>query len=164
MSKRLLGIGFILLVIFAGFFIFKNQKQEVKEVHYHAGFQIYVDGKLQDFSGAKYMLVKPCGKEEQDENEQLEKAHLHDGVGDVVHVEAEGVKWGDLFKNINFKFDRAKQMEGYANGEKIEDILTYPIKPYDSVVIFVGKSDKKLLKSSVSKDRIIEIEKKTENC
>ncbi|OGK23909.1 hypothetical protein A3A46_01080 [Candidatus Roizmanbacteria bacterium RIFCSPLOWO2_01_FULL_37_13] len=160
----LLLFVFVILVgsLFAYFKLFKK----AKDVHYHAGFQVYVDGKLQDFSGAKYMLVKPCGKEEkgQEEDEQLEKAHLHDGVGDVVHVEAEGAKWKDLFQNINFNISDKKQITGYVNRKKIENILDYPIKSYDSVVIFIGKADEKLLKNSVTKKRIIEVEKENRNC
>ena len=42
----------------------------VEEVHYHAGFQVYIDNKLQDFAKLKYMSIKPCGIEE----------HEHDHV------------------------------------------------------------------------------------
>src|SRR3972149_3622903 len=108
----LLLFVFVILVgsLFAYFKLFKK----AKDVHYHAGFQVYVDGKLQDFSGAK---------------------------------------WKDLFQNINFNISDKKQITGYVNRKKIENILDYPIKSYDSVVIFIGKADEKLLKNSVTKKR-----------
>ena len=167
MNKRsqIFIVTFLFLIIFAGFFILQKQNQKEKEIHYHAGFQVYFDGKLQDFSGAKYMTVNPCGEEENgQENEQLEKAHLHDGVGDVVHVEAEGAKWKDLFVNIRFKIDPDRQTTGYVNGKKAKNIMDYPIKSYDSMVIFFGKVDEKLLKNAVTKKRIIEVEKENRNC
>src|SRR3989344_6791336 len=126
MNKRsqIFIVPFLFLIIFAGFFILQKQNQKEKEIHYHAGFQVYFDGKLQDFSGAKYMTVNPCGEEENgQENEQLEKAHHHDGVGDVVHVETEGAKWLDLFKNIRFNSDSSNPVEGYVNGKRVGNIL-----------------------------------------
>lgn len=165
MKREIFIIGGIFLVFFIGIFLLQKQTQKEEKIHYHAGFQIYVEGKLQDFTGAKYMSVKPCGKEEkQEENEQIEKAHLHDGVGDVVHVEAEGSMWKDLFQNINFNISDKKQISGYINSKKIENILVYPIKSYDSTVIFIGKADKKYLKNPVTKERIRDVEKKTDAC
>src|ERR1700730_17097255 len=72
-----------------------------KPVHFHAGFQVYVDDKLQDFSDFKYMHEAPCtvnGKPLTNNHvdEQIEKAHLHDQIGDVVHVHRLGATWSDL--------------------------------------------------------------------
>ena len=94
-----------------------NPKKLVTEgIHYHAGFKVYTDGQLEDFSQIKYMSVLACEVDEEieyEENDQLEKAHLHDEVGEVVHVEAEGAKWKDLFQNINYKFDSKNDPEIY---------------------------------------------------
>src|SRR3989338_2076531 len=146
--------------------IFYSKFFPKKEIHYHAGFKVYVDGKMQDFSGLKYMSIKPCGKEEEEreENEQMEKAHLHDEIVDVVHVEAENAKWKDLFTNINFKIDPEKPITGFVNGKKTENILNEPIQSYESVVFFVGKVDEKKLKNSVTKDQIKKAEKNNETC
>ena len=114
------------------------------------------------------MSIKLCGEDEkkQEENEQLEKAHLHDGVGDVVHVEASDAKWTNLFKNINFKIDKSKPIEGYVNGKNVKNILDYPIKVYDSVVIVIGKNAnvEEYLKKSATRKHIEEVEKKSETC
>ncbi|OGK39727.1 hypothetical protein A3A74_04505 [Candidatus Roizmanbacteria bacterium RIFCSPLOWO2_01_FULL_35_13] len=166
MNKKLVILSLILLLILIGIFIYQKKKQSVKKIHYHAGFQVYVDNKLQDFSGIKYMSIKPCGEEEEgsEENEQIEKAHLHDKVEDVVHVEAEGAKWKDLFTNINYKIKPNKNLTGYVNGKKIENILEYPIKSYDSIIIFSGNVDEKLIKNAVTRKKIMDVEKKSEAC
>ncbi|MBI4226535.1 hypothetical protein HY612_05485, partial [Candidatus Roizmanbacteria bacterium] len=150
-------------------FILQKINQEPKERHIHAGFQVYVDGRVQDFSESKYMSLIVCEKEVDQAKKtrrqiQIEKAHLHDNVGDVVHSEREGAVWRDLFKNLNFKIDQAKSSDGYVNGKKVANIFAYPINAYDSTVIFIGRSDKKLLKNSVTRKRIREVEKEGIEC
>ena len=112
------------------------------------------------------MSIKLCVGDEKEhkEDEQLEKAHLHDGVGDVVHVEAEEAKWKDLFMNISYKINPGKQITGFVNGKKVENILDHSIKSYDSVVIFSGHVNEKLLKNAVTKQKIIDAEKRSETC
>lgn len=167
MKNKLVLLSGVILIFVLGA-IFSTKFFPKREIHYHAGFQIYLDGKLQDFSNAKYMSIKLCEEEkkEHEKDEQLEKAHLHDGVGDVVHVEAEDAKWLDLFKNIKYKIGPSKRVEGYVNGKKVENILDYPIKAYDSAVIFIGKVDhrEERLKQSVKKEYIKKVEKKSESC
>ena len=165
MQKRL---GFIIgvVVILGLSLIFYKKFIPEEKIHHHAGFKVFVDGKLQDFSNLKYMSIKLCGDEEKEheKNEQLEKAHLHDQVGDVVHVEAEGAIWKDLFLNINYEIKLDKAINGYVNGKKVENIMDHPINSYDSAVIFSGKVDQKLLKKAVTKQKILETEKKSETC
>lgn len=158
---------YLLILILAialttGFFILK------KEVHYHAGFQVYVDDEIQDFSDLAYMQIEPCGdeehKKESEEHEQIEKAHLHDGVDDVVHVHRENAVWGDLFTNINFPI--SDELKAYVNGATVENILNYPITSYDSVVMFQGEINEldEKLKDAVTREHIIEVEGKSETC
>ncbi len=141
-----------------------------KKVHYHAGFQVYVDDKLQDFSAAKYMNESPCTldkeKAEHDEDIQLEKAHLHDNVGNVVHVERVGAKWNDLFKNIGYKIPNGKPITIFVNGEETGKTLEHHIQSYDSVLIMVGKQKnrKDLLKKAVTIEEIKKAEKTGESC
>ncbi|MBI4226007.1 hypothetical protein HY612_02735 [Candidatus Roizmanbacteria bacterium] len=166
-KRLIIGLGLLSLII--GFLLFQKLNHEPKERHVHAGFQVYVDGKLQDFSEAKYMSLLLCEEEnthpkKTKERIQIEKAHLHHNVGDVVHSEREGAVWGDLFKNIKVEFDRSKRVEGYVNGKKITNIFDYPIKAYDSVVIFSGKIEEKLLKKAVTKKRIKEVEREGAEC
>lgn len=122
-------------------------------MHYHAGFVVYVDGVKQDYSGYQYMNYTPCSEHEEKkspEEEQVEKAHLHEGVGDVVHVHRSGAVWGDLFNNIGVEL--AEQPE----------ILSQKIEPNSSVVITIG--NKVDSPEYVTQERIKEVEAKSELC
>ncbi len=170
MKKISIGIALCLLIIaVAGYYLLTQTLLKPKPVHFHAGFHVYVDDKLQDFSDFKYMHEKPCtlhGKPVDDnDDEQIEKAHLHDQIGDVVHVHRTGATWGDLFINIHYSVDEGNAV-AYVNGVKVDNILKQTIKPYDSLVLFIGKhtDDKKYLEKAVKKDYIQRVEKKSEFC
>ena len=165
MKKFKLIIFIVIILILSGIYYYKSRNQ-IEKVHYHAGFQVYIDGKLQDFSAGKYMHIKACSDESHlsKEEQQLEKAHLHDSIGNVVHVHNKNVVWNDLFINLKFKFDQKKPLTGFVNGKKIDNLLDYQIKSYDSIVIFSGEVEESLLKNAVSKEQIIQAEKKTESC
>lgn len=159
--RKILFLISILALVVVVYFFFKP-----KSIHYHAGFQIYKDNALLDLSGLEYMNLKPCGEHDEilsPEEEQIEKAHLHDFTGDVAHVHREGALWSDLFKNIKIEINPA---EAYINGQKTENILTVPIKAYDSIVIFEGENSdiETKLESRVTIEHIKEAESKSENC
>lgn len=152
------------------FLIRRNSPASPDEtVHYHAGFQVYVDGVKQDFSDTKYMLITPCSANPTKpvaEDPQLEKAHLHDGIGDVVHVEHSGATWGDLFQNMHYTFEANKSVVGYVDNQSINNILSTPIQSNQSVVIVVGNQEnaQEYLKNKVSQEHIAQVEKKSESC
>lgn len=173
MGRKKISLKIILLiailcaaVISAYFFLTRFDAK--KEVHYHAGFLVYNEGKLVDFSDLKYMQVVPCTADgsEIHMDEQIEKAHLHDNIGNVVHVHREGAKWGDLFKNIKYNIPQSQDITAYKNGKPVKDILNTPIEPYDSIIISIGKEriSEAKLKSPVTKKQILEAEKRTETC
>ena len=169
MKKFVIIVWSLLLVFAAGFLILPRTILKPQPIHIHAGFQVYKDGELQDFSDFKYMHEMPCtvnGKEvEGDKDEQQEKAHLHDRTGDVVHVHRKGAIWNDLFKNIKYPIDE-DDVTAYVDGKKEDSILDKEITPFESVVIFIGKNpeQEKQLKNAVTKERIKQIEDKSENC
>lgn len=169
--KKLLLTLFVALSI-VGIYYYKTSKKvetsSEPDIHYHAGFIVFNDGKNVDFSDTKYMQIKPClidGQEEKatPEDEQIEKAHLHDNVGDVVHVEAKEAKWGDLFTNIKYDLDYSK-ITAYINGQKVDDLKSISIKEDDSLVIFIGKVDQKLLSQALTKEYIEEKGKSSSSC
>ena len=145
-----------------------NDTDTHEEIHYHAGFQVYKDNELVDFTDSKYMNFRPCseGEDHHDlspEEEQIEKAHLHDNIGDVVHVHLDGAIWQDLFTNIDYELG---EIEGYLNGERVENVLELPIEEYDSVVIFEGDNadiDGKI-ENRIEKEWIIEVGNMSESC
>ncbi len=162
-------LGLILGVFIAAAANVKNADDE-EGIHYHAGFQVYVDNELQDFADLKYMKQDPCGAKHEitdsPELEQLEKAHLHDLNGDVVHVHRESPTWGDLFMNMPYEFPDDTHIT-YVNGERLEsDILDYELKANDSVVIFVGTNTNinGKLADAITIDRIREVEALSEDC
>lgn len=168
MKKIIAGSVVLLVLIFTAFFLQKNVIKP-KPIHIHAGFQVYKDDKLLDFSDFKYMHEAPCtvdGKPLEDAHvdEQLEKAHLHDHTGDVVHVHRKDALWNDLFANIKYPIDEKAVV--YIDGKRVNNFLDLEIKPYTSTVIFIGNhsDDQKYLKDAVEKEYIQKIEKKSETC
>lgn len=169
--KKRLGIIAVLVIIVmsAAALILPQTLLKPKPVHFHAGFQVYKDGEMQDFSDFKYMHEAPCsidGKpiEGAKVDEQLEKAHLHDQVGDVVHAHRTGGTWKDLFMNI--KYPIQQNAVAYNNGQKVDNFLDKEIVSYESLVIFEGKPGnvEELTKKAVTKDHIVEIEGRSETC
>ncbi len=159
---------FIAIVIWFGLML-KNKYFPPKPIHYHAGFIVINNNKLEDFSSIKYMHTKPCGEEENSEHtaeeEQIEKAHLHDYVGDVVHVHRVNATWKDLFTNLKHPINYS-ETEAYLNGKKVNNFQDLPIEPYDSLIVFVeeSKDANKFLKQAVTKSHMEQVEKKSDNC
>lgn len=108
MYKKFFGALILIVVVALGTGSFFTIKKILtpKKIHYHAGVVVFQNNKKLNFSKLKYMSLEPCvlNKKEEDSAEdiQIEKAHLHDNVGDVVHVERTGAIWRDLFTNIHF--------------------------------------------------------------
>ena len=70
--------------------------------HYHANFAVFVDGERLDLSAMHYMQDIAACKANPDLILPVERAHLHEGIHDVVHVHHEGATWGHFFANIGF--------------------------------------------------------------
>ena len=167
-SKFIAIVGILFVLGIAIFYKFVKQSEPQTEVHYHAGFVVFDNGKKVDFSDLKYMNIEPCTLHKEDEEEtpehnQLEKAHLHDMIPDVVHSHRENAKWGDLFTNIKYSIVYSK-VTAFINGNEVLDIQSTPIKAYDSVVIFINTVDKNLITQAITVDHIKEVENKSENC
>ena len=117
----------LIVLVLVGVLGWRLWREKTEDVHYHAGFRVYIDGQLQNYSDYKYMNFVPCSEHDEKkskEEEQIERAHLHDGVGDVVHVHKAGANWGDLFKNIGVTLPSEPE------------ILQQTIEPNSSIVIF----------------------------
>jgi hypothetical protein len=143
----------IVAFLIVGMGCLKYFQRDEEHLHYHAGFRVYIDGQLQDYSDYKYMNFESCSLHDEKKSraeEQIEKAHLHDGVGDVVHVHRAGAIWGDLFNNI-----------GVTLPSDLE-ILKQAIEPNSSIVITIGKEIDNSEK--VTLEHIKEVEAKSELC
>lgn len=166
-KKIIVGLLVLVVTVFS-FFAFYNKNRVPSDVHFHAGFIVVKNNKLEDFSATKYMLIRPCTqnkeKEESEKNTQIEKAHLHNNVGDVVHIEQEEAKWSDLFINLKYTINYSESI-AYLNGKQVENFQNLLIKPYDSLIVFIStKNADKYLSKAVTKKHIIETEKKSEDC
>lgn len=140
MNAKILFSICIPLIIFAGS-VFVPTTHSHDEIHLHAGFALYRDGQKVDLADWQYMKEMPCSVESHEvltaAEEQLEKAHLHDLVGDVVHVHRAHATWGDLFTNIGITF--TKPVTGYTSAGTVTDILSQEIIPYERVIIAEGE-------------------------
>jgi hypothetical protein len=89
----LLGVVIILGIRFATY--------KAVAVHYHANFALYINGQRQTFSGAQYYTE---AQECTDSNviTPIGRAHMHDNVDNVVHVEDHAVTWGHFFANVGW--------------------------------------------------------------
>lgn len=170
--KKILTILSIILLTSVAYMTFAKrqipkQVRDVEKIHYHAGFVVFENGKKLDFSDTKYMFIKPCtvdGKETEDsEDEQLEKAHLHDNVPDLIHVEADGAIWADLFANIKFPIDYSKTT-AFINEIEVTNFQNESIKPDQSLVLFIGPVDKKFIFQGVTSEYIEETAKRSTTC
>lgn len=173
MNKSILVTCIVLLILAAGYLFNDIKRAEIPEevIHYHAGFVVFEGNKKVDFSDSKYMHILPCKVEGDDAeiqpsaNSQLEKAHLHDNVGEIVHihVNSKSTTWDDLFVNINFPIDYPKA-QGYINGQKVDAFYNKNINAYDSLVVLIGENDTALVNEGVTKENIISKESQTGGC
>lgn len=69
--------------------------------HHHANFLVYIDGAPLDLSADRFMEELGACRAA-DEVLPSERAHMHENVGDVVHVHHEGVTWGHFFAVLGF--------------------------------------------------------------
>lgn len=128
--------GFIILI---GFFVlYKTLQVSENPVHYHANFAVFIDGRKQDFSKDKFMNIEPCTDEEEEHLDKLEeRVHLHDNIGNVVHVHDVNVAWEDLFKSINYKLPE-KGAKFYLNGKEDKNGRKEIIRTNDKLLVDIG--------------------------
>lgn len=155
----LIGVAATISIIIGAYYYFN------RDVHYHAGFQVYVNDARVDFSDSKYMHLAPCRQGgELDLEDVANRVHLHANNGEVAHVHADKVAWGHLFASL--KYPMYEPVSGYINGQPVEDILYQPIKPYDSVVLFIGNNSEIPVKLNqrVTVEAMKAAEAQIENC
>lgn len=122
-------------------------------IHYHANFAVYINGERQKFEGEKYYeetAGMACTVEQVDT--PSERAHMHDNVSDVVHVEDRLVTWGNFMQNINwglgddylktdtelFTPSGSRAFTFILNGQIVPSIANTVINDKDRVLISYG--------------------------
>lgn len=152
-----------LLILFTSLFIVYQRTKASDNIHYHAGFKIYVGDQLQDYSSSEFMEVLECTV---DSNHIESAVHLHNNDGDVVHVHGKGMTWGNLIEYVKLSTQN-KQLVALVNQQPVVDLTSIHINPNDSLVLFVDSSAETIETNrlnQVSIERISEVEATKEAC
>lgn len=150
----LFGVGLVLgAMVVLGIRIFTYKP--IEGVHYHANFAVYVDGQQEQFENPLlYEEISECSISTV--MKPGERAHLHESIKDVVHVEDEAVTWGNFFQNIGWNVSNdyldtsetllvsndTKKVSYIVNGESVEDISKKTIGDKDRLLVSYGDSTK----------------------
>ena len=174
--KKIYISGIILLLFITAYYshpiLKKSTNPNDSELHYHAGFEVYKDGKLMDFTSLEYMDVKPCGNDDKDTSHEvgIPEVHLHDSIGNIVHIHRHVATWGDLLKKLKVNVSHS-EIDVYLgnNPTSLQSALAQNIKPYDQAIIFINSPDNRTSLvaegiSRISVQYIKDVEKKGENC
>ena len=144
----LIGMLMVLCIRFVSY-------QPPKDVHYHANFAVYVDGKQEQFSNPLlYEEISECSIST--EEKPGERAHLHENIKDVVHVEDSAVTWGNFFQNINWNVSdnyldtsedllvntETKNVTYILNGKEVSNITNKVIGDKDRLLVSYGAATK----------------------
>jgi len=70
-------------------------------VHYHANFALYINGQQEPFKGSQYYEEEAMCSIATTVTPET-RAHMHDNINDVVHVEDHAVTWGQFFANLGW--------------------------------------------------------------
>ncbi len=135
------------------------------DFHIHAGFQVYIDNTLVNFSDVRFMYFKPCGLAKDEIKTIKDKVHLHDQIGEALHIHDKDVTWKDAMDSLGVVTGSGATF--YVDGTKDTLLLSEKIQAFQSASIFIGKTTdiEKKVAARVTKDRLVEIEKqKGENC
>src|SRR3989344_6641770 len=76
-----------------------------ERTHYHANFAVYINGQREAFADPTLYEESGAACSEEVKMTPHERAHLHDNVNDVVHVEDQVVTWGQFFTNLGWVVD-----------------------------------------------------------
>ena len=154
-NKAVIGITGILIGMLVILGIRFVSYEPPKDVHYHANFAVYVDGKQEQFSNPLlYEEISECSIST--EEKPGERAHLHENIKDVVHVEDSAVTWGNFFQNINWNVSdkyldtsedllvntETKKVTYVLNGEEVSNITNKVIGDKDRLLVSYGTATK----------------------
>jgi len=122
-----------------------------KETHYHANFVVFVDGQREQFASPLiYEEISECSSGRVLTADK--RAHMHDKINDVVHVEDEVVTWGNFFQNIGWNVGPTyldtstalllaggdKKVTYILNGVKLDSIAGRVIGDKDRLLVSYG--------------------------
>ncbi len=131
-----------------------------ERVHYHANFNVYVNGQREAFASPFYYEEEAGGSCTTDTAiTPGKRAHMHDNIGDVVHVEDHAVTWGQFFQNLGWTVndtlvqtrdkvylaDAAHPITFMINNHLVQNISTEVINDNDRLLVDFGTTDDAVL-------------------
>lgn len=139
MKKILLLLSTTIILIIA-FVVYRTLQVPEVPIHYHANFAVFINGRQINFADPNYMHLAPCvANNTKVSFNKLDNVHLHDQVGNVVHIHQAGIVWNDLFTSIHYTLDKETgnvPVSYYLNGKKVEKSVLSKV---------IGKQDKLLI-------------------
>ena len=142
------------------FSVFRFTTYSSDDVHYHANFNIVIDGEEYMFTEfTDYVEIAAC--EADHEHSAEDDGHLHDHIGDVAHIHTKNLTWGQFFQNIRVTFsnqhlqvkkdvytnERGNEVSFILNGNKVTNPSTTIIESEDRLLINYGdQNDNQLQK------------------
>src|SRR3990167_7983404 len=125
---------------------------EPERVHYHANFAVYIKGVKEQFKGFQYYEETEAACTLEQIESPSERAHMHDSVNDVVHIEDHLVTWGNFFQNLGWGLgndylkaadkiytpDKQNKLTFILNGKPIESMAGQVIQDRDKLLISYG--------------------------
>jgi hypothetical protein len=124
-----------------------------EKLHIHAGFMVYINDKLVDFSVIMYQL-------------RNKSVHVEDRMGEVIHVHKEGITIGDFFESLGVEFNNTyiaipvegtycnedyRKLSFYVNGVENNEFENYEIQDSDKILISYGEGGIKKQLESVAR-------------
>ena len=115
-----------------------------QEVHWHADFAVFINGKQIDFDAKHYITTEKFHVDEY--------VHIHDPFYGVVHVHREQTTWSEFFKTLGWELSErcfisdseeycsngSKKLSFYVNGVQIDSITFLEISDLQRVLIRYG--------------------------
>jgi hypothetical protein len=154
LTKQAVAMGIVGLLLGAGITLgIRFATYSPAHVHYHANFDVYINGQREVFNSPLYYEEKGGGTCTADTTlTPLGRAHMHDNVSDVVHVEDRAVTWGQFFENLRWAVndmviktpdavhlaDNTNHITFIINGHAIQDISTETIHDKDRLLVDFG--------------------------
>lgn len=132
-----------------------------ERVHYHANFDVYINGQREVFNNPVYYEEEGGSCVEETGMTPEERAHMHDNIGDVAHVEDHAVTWGQFFQNLGWAVndriiqtrdglyvaDDQHKITFNLSGRAIQDITSEVIRDKDRLLIDFGDTSEAVLQS-----------------
>lgn len=75
---------------------------KVEAVHYHANFEVYINGKRELFKGPQYYQEVSICSASKGISIPQQRSHMHDQDNALVHIHDHATTWGQFFENLGW--------------------------------------------------------------